>query len=194
MGRVAVPTTQAALGRQTESRLRELDRKSAGAASGVEQLLSAARHHWHGTGEISAGGIAQLLDPWVSDIDEGVANLTAGRLVLNQPGRWALWFQLSSDASEPGNSGCFLQAESGPLAPWGPWTTQLRDERLRGSGYANAGNLTQSVTWSGVVTEGQAASPISPAAYWRSGGTGLNASAEWILSAHYLGAARLPND
>lgn len=194
MGRVAVPTTQAATGRQTESRLRELDRKSAGAASGVEQLLAAARHHWHGTGQISAGGIAQLLDPWITDIDEDVADLVQGRLTLNQPGRWALWFQLTSDATEPGNSGAMLQADTGPLAPWGPWARQLRDERLRGSGYSNAGNLTQSVTWSGVVTAEQAASPISVGAYWRANGSGVNASAEWILSAHYLGAARLPSD
>lgn len=193
MGRVAVPATQASGARQNESRLRELDRKTSGAATGVDQLLATARHHWHGLGVVTAGGLAQLLNPWTTDIDENVAELTEGRLTLNQTGRWSLWFQYSSDATEPGNSGCFLQAESPTLAPWGPWTTQLRDERLRGSGYAQAGRLTQSVTWSGVVTPAQAASPISPGAYWRANGTGVTAQGEWILSAHYLGAARLPD-
>ena len=192
MTRMAVPTTSATQARQVEQRLRELDRKSTGAATAAESLIAVGRHHWHGEGQISAGGIPQTLTTWVTDVDDAIASFVGGNLVLLQPGRWSLWLQYTSDATEPGNSACWLEAAGPSLAPWGPYTVQLRDERLRGSGYANAGNLTQSVSWSGVVTAEQAFSPITPRVMWRANGTGVQSTGGWVLTAHYLGAARIP--
>jgi hypothetical protein len=193
MGRIAVPTTDATTARQTESRLRELDRKSSGAASVVESVLASGRHHWHGSGLVDAGGFAINLSTWTPDVDDGIASMSVGQLTLRQEGRWSLWFQYVSDASEPGNSACWLEGASAAVAPWGPFQAQLRDERLRGSGYSQAGNLAQSVTWSGVVTADQVASPIRPRVRWLANGTGVQATATWQLTAHYLGAARTPS-
>lgn len=193
MSRVAVPSTQASSDRQIQSTLRELDRKSAGAASGVEQLIAARRHHWHGNGTITAGGIAQTLTTWVEDIDDGIATFTGGDLILSEPGRWSVFLQYTSDSTESGVSACWLEAATGATAPWGPFTGQLRDERYRHGGFSQAGNLVQSVAWNGVVLATQAQSPIRPRVMWRSGGSGAVATGEWILIAHYLGAARLPD-
>lgn len=191
MSRLAVPTTVAVQAQRTESRLRELDRKSAGAAAGVENLIASARQTWHGDGLLEPNGVLTNLTDWETDVDDEVVTFTGGALVLTQPGRWALWLQMGSDCGASGNSIVMLAAESAAVSPWGIFP-ELKDERLRGSGYANAGNLCQSVSWSGVVTPEQAMSPLRPRAAWRSS-TGANAAiAEWWLSAHYLGAARLP--
>lgn len=192
MGRLAVPTTAETDARQTESRLRELDRKSAGAAQSVSALLSSARHHWHGNGLVDAA-VTQDLTTWTEDVNDGVATLTSGQLVLGTAGRWSLWFQFVSDATEAGNCAMWLEASSGPVAPWGPVTTQLRDERLRGSGYAQAGRLTQSVNWTGVVLSTMVSTPIRPRIMWRSATGSAQLTASWALTAHYLGAARLPS-
>jgi hypothetical protein len=192
MSRLAVPSTGATRARQDESRLRELDRKSSGAAAGVDSLLGVARHHWHGSGLVDAGGVSTGLTAWINDVDDGIAKLSAGQLKLNREGRWSLWFQYTSDCTEAGNSACWLDGASAALSPWGPNLRQLRDERLRGSGYTQAGNLTQAVVWSGVVLGEQAASPINPRVMWRSASGTAQATGGWTLTAHYLGAARLP--
>lgn len=192
MGRLAVPSTSDTRSREVESRLRELDRKSATSATNVESLIAAGRHHWHGNGLVDAGGITQDLTTWAVDVTDNIAKLTGGALVLNQAGRWSLLFQYRSDATEAGLSACWLESLTAPLAPWGPFQAQLRDDRYRHAGFAQAGFLSQSVRFDGVVTADQAASPIRPRVMWRSGGTGVQATAEWVLIAHYLGAARLP--
>ena len=193
MARLAVPSTIQGTNREVETRLRELDRKTAGAATGVDSALAAARHHWHGSGLVDAGGIVQGLTSWTNDVDDGVATLSSGLLMFNIPGKWSVWLQYVSDATEPGNSAVWLEGPSAALSPWGPFTAMLRDERLRGSGYALAGNLTQSVTWSGVVTAAQSQAGIRPRVMWRANGTGVQATGSWILTAHYQGAARLPS-
>lgn len=192
MGRLAVPSTSETTTRQVESRLRELDRKSAGATTAVDSALAAARHHWHGTGLVDPGGIVQALTSWTPDVNDGIATLAGGVLQFNAPGSWSVFLQYTSDASQAGNSAVWLEASSAALAPWGTFRAQLRDERLRGAGYALAGNLTQAVTWSGVITTAQAQAEIRPRVMWRSGGTAVQATGEWILTAHYQGAARLP--
>ncbi len=191
MSRLAVPVTEASIARQTESRLRELDRKTSGTSLGVESALAAARHHWHGSGPIDPGGITVVLTSWTPDVDDHIATLAAGKLTLTQPGRWSIWVQMTSDATVNGNSALSLFAQ--PLkAPWGV-NQELRDERLRGSGYTNAGNLTQSIAWSGVVTDAQASSPLTIRAVWRNASGTTAATGSWWMSAHYMGAARLPD-
>jgi hypothetical protein len=193
MARLAVPSTLQGTNREIETRLRELDRKTASSSAGVDSALAAARHHWHGSGLVDAGGIVQALTSWTSDVDDGIATLSSGLLLFNVPGRWSVWLQYVSDATESGNSAAWLEGPSAALSPWGPFTAQLRDERLRGSGYALAGNLTQSLTWSGVVTTAQASAIIRPRVLWRSATGAAQANASWMLTAHYLGAAHLPS-
>lgn len=192
MPRLAVPRTDDIMVRRNESRLRELDRKSATATSNVEALISSARHHWSGSGSVNPGGVTVPLVTWAEEVNEGVATLAGGALVLTEAGRWSIWLQYQSDSTVNGTSLLVLAAESVGASPWRP-ATELRDERYRASGWHLAGNLTQSVSWSGVVTAEQAASPLRPRVIWRNASGSTGATGSWWMTAHYLGATRLPD-
>ncbi|MGW0523047.1 hypothetical protein [Crossiella sp. NPDC003009] len=81
---------------------------------------------------------------------------SGGTLYLSRPGRWALTVQAHSDEGTAGSSKIYLDW------PSGAWLTRdLADTRLRGSGFAGAGILHQSVSWTGVVTNDQSLNPIT---------------------------------
>lgn len=186
--RLAVPSTPATEAASTKQTLRELDRRTATATSNAGAVGASARHSWHGSITATPGGSAVFITTATTDIDDGVATFSDGVLLLNQAGRWSLWFQYVSDSTVNGNSACSLGCTSAALAPWGPFYDSVRDERLRGGGYALAGKLTQSVSWTGVVTQAHVLSSIYPTVMWRSSTGGTNATGTWVLSAHFLGS------
>lgn len=185
--RLATPSTPQTEASETKHTLRELDRRTSTATANVGALGVSGRHAWHGSITVPPGGSGVALSAATTDVDEGVATFVNGTLMLNRAGKWSLWLQYSSDCTVNGNSGCWLDATSPSVAPWGPHFGALRDDRLRGSGYSQAGYLIQSVSWTGLVTAEQATSPIYPGVMWRSATNATDATGDWSLTVHYLG-------
>lgn len=184
--RLATPSTPHTEAAETKQTLRELDRRTASSTANIGAVGQSARHAWHGSISLPPNAANQSLTGAVTDVDDGLATYTNGTLLLNRAGRWALWLQMTSDCTVNGNSACWIDSNPA-LAPWGPFFGAIRDDRIRGSGYSFAGYLVQSVSWSGLVTPEQAANPLFPGAVWRSATGANNASADWALTAHYLG-------
>lgn len=185
--RLATPSTPTTDASETQQTLRELDRRTATAASGVGALGLNARHSWSWpSGTVNVG-----LDPvqatgWNEVRNDGLVTFdpTTSRFTLNRGGRWAIHWKFSSDCTVAGTMAIWLRWET--PNPLGGIGLRLQDTRYRGAGFAGSGFLDQNVNWVGWVATEEAASPISAWTTWYSGGS-TAATLSYHLNVTYLG-------
>lgn len=182
--------------RRTEIRLRETDRSNRRALDALGDFTISARHTWGGAGNLSpnldyvltrAGHWTPSRDDGIASfVDDSVQNVAPG-FYLNRPGRWALTLLVYSDATNAGMMRAAL------LHPTGGGDIfdglgEFRDSRYRGSGFAQAGRLDQTLSWSGPVSAAEASNPITIRLRHDSGGAAM-APTGWRLQVSYFGGA-----
>lgn len=137
-------------------------------------------HVW--TGSVSAAGSFATVANWSQSRSAGIATMTSStNLKLNNAGKWSLVFKVGSDDTAAGLEKVKLAWGSGP------WVDGvLQDTRLRGSGFAGAGNLDSVLSWTGYVSASHASNNITAQClYGSSGGTSITHTC--VLEAYYLG-------
>lgn len=137
MARDPRPTTEVSVALRDETRLRELDRRSAVVSSSVGALGARARHAWTCSAVIPVGRALQVVTEWAAEDGNGssASHDGAGLFRLRQSGVWALDLSVSSDAAAPGNFTIALRV-GGSMKLSGGFT---------GSGFAEAGRDSRQV-------------------------------------------------
>ncbi|MER5671167.1 hypothetical protein [Pseudonocardia alni] len=199
--RLATPSTEITDAAEQKQTLRELDRRTTNARSGVENLGASARHVWQVAISISPNTTTKVTGTPTVYRDDAVARFGAdGNLVLTQPGRWFVGAYVDSDRGAASAMTVSLNqtATGGDVSEGGSQDFldglgALIVTNYRGAGFSNAGRLRQSVTWSGVVTPEEAANPVVFQVYDATSATGAM-TVTFRIIANFLGGVNNADD